>query len=120
MQALDGLVGYSDGYLVQYPFKFPVDKETFQTVQRKWMSEYWLQADIADLSEIAGEWRRVRFHNNGRIYDKYLGDDKDWIYYRTDTTTVNINRTEKKSDFAFVSDELQEDLATLVKKFCEK
>ena len=116
IQALDGFVGYSDGYLVLYPFLFPVDVETFQTVQKKWVTSYRIDEMIPDLKDIAGNLRRPRFQNGGVLYDKYLGDDKNWVYYWVDTTILAINRVNKLSDFSFVSG--SDDLKNLVEIYC--
>jgi hypothetical protein len=66
------LVGYTDGYLIQFPFKFPVDKATFRTVQRKGEFTFRERDEIPSLKEFAGEWRRPIFQNDGVVYDKYL------------------------------------------------
>jgi hypothetical protein len=102
------LVGYDEGYLILFPFKFPVDKETFATVQTKGQLQYWLDDTLPSLKEIAGEWRRPRFQNAGEIIDRYLWDDKDWVYYWTPWWAISINRVQKASDFAFISSEKKE------------
>jgi hypothetical protein len=47
-------MGYADGYLVLFPFKFPVDKESFQTVQKKAQLQYGEDEHIPSLDELAG------------------------------------------------------------------
>jgi hypothetical protein len=93
---------------VLFPFKFPVDHETFRTVQTKEQLQFGASTSFPSLRELAGEWRRPRFQNADVIYDKYLWDDKDWVYYWIDgmyTPWLSIDRVQKVSDFAFVSSE---------------
>ena len=102
-QAAMGLVGYSDGYLLLFPFTFPVDKDSFKTVQRKDQFKYWEVQNISDLKEVSGWLRRPRFVNDGIVYYKYLGDDKDWVYVRMSVDWgVRIVRIAKAPDFKFL------------------
>lgn len=100
-QSFDGLVGYSDGYLLLFPFKFPVDKDSFQTVQVKRLNQPWLRDDIPDLREISGWLRRPRFINDGTVYYRYLWDDKDWVYMWIGVGNT-IARMSKTADFKFL------------------
>jgi hypothetical protein len=104
------MVGYSDWYLVFFPFKFPVNETTFKMVQRKEQLQYWKDENIPSLTEIAWEFRglpwefrRPRFQNVGEVIDRYLWDDKDWVYYRTPWGGVSIDRVKKASDFKILS-----------------
>jgi hypothetical protein len=42
VQSFDWMIGYSDWYLVFFPFKFSVDGTTFQTVQSKEGWNFWI------------------------------------------------------------------------------
>jgi hypothetical protein len=57
---------------VLFPFKFPVDYETFRAVQTKGQLQFEAHTPFSSLSDLAGEWRRPRFQNADIIYDKYL------------------------------------------------
>lgn len=98
IQAVDALVGYSSGYLVSFPFKFPVDDATFS---------YSIDPDFTDdYVDDRGGFRWKNFINGGIQYSKYLGDDKDRIYFRDVnqwnlTSHYAINRVKKAKDFCF-------------------
>ena len=98
IQAVDALVGYSSGYLVSFPFKFPVDDATFS---------YSIDPDFTDdYIDDRGGFRWKNFINGGIQYSKYLGDDKDRIYFRDVnkwnlTSHYAINRVKKAKDFCF-------------------
>ena len=98
IQAVDALVGYSSGYLVSFPFKFPVDDAT---------CSYSIDPDFTDdYVDDRGGFRWKNFINGGIQYSKYLGDDKDRIYFRDVnqwnlTSHYAINRVKKAKDFCF-------------------
>ena len=60
VQAFDWIVWYSEGYLILFPYKFPVDANSFQPT--KWD-------------------RRYRVQNGWLQYHHYIWSDKDYIYY---------------------------------------
>lgn len=101
-QAILGLVGYSDGYLVVSPFKFPVDKATFKAIQDK--VQFHERKDDRFLALTYGA-RGVRpwFHNGRIDYRNYLWEDKDWVYFWDDQHVqgLSINRVKKEADFKF-------------------
>ena len=105
IQAIEGLFGYSSGYLVLFPFKFPVDHQTFRAVQKKEQLLYGGDDTFLSLQELAGEWRRPKFQNADIMYDKYLWDDQDWVYLWSWTggNTTRVLRIPKSSDFALSS-----------------
>ena len=98
IQAVDVLVWYSSGYLVSFPFKFPVDDASFS---------YSIDPDFTDdYIDDRGGFRWKNFINGGIQYSKYLGDDKDRIYFRDVnkwnlTSHYAINRVKKAKDFCF-------------------
>ena len=98
IQAVDALVGYSSGYLISFPFKFPVDDASFS---------YAVDPDFTDdYVDDRGGFRWKNFINDGIQYSKYLGDDKDRIYFRDVnnwdlTSHYAINRVKKAKDFCF-------------------
>ena len=60
VQAFDWIVWYSEGYLILFPYKFPVDANSFQPT--KWD-------------------RRYRVQNGWLQYHHYIWSDKDYVYY---------------------------------------
>lgn len=98
-QAVIWLIGYSNGYLILFPFKFPVDQETFKTVQIKEQLQRWEKKEIPSLKSVSDDLRRPKFQNGGLQYDKYLADDKDWIYLWGMSASDSIDRIKKESDF---------------------
>ena len=92
IQAVDVLVWYSSGYLVSFPFKFPVDDATF--------SYFFAQGNSDD----RGGFRWRNFINKWVQYSRYIADDKDWIYFWDpvqNSVAYAINRIKKASDFCF-------------------
>lgn len=101
-QAVMGLVGHSDGYLVISPFKFPVDEDSFTAIQDK--EQFHDRKDNRYSSVSYGPLgERPWFHNGGVDYRNYLWEDKDWVYFWDDQNVqgLSINRVKKKSDFKF-------------------
>ena len=97
-QAVIGLVGYADGYLIVTPFKFPVDKSSFKAIQDK--TFHGRENDIyAPLTY--GHWgKRPGFWNGAHYYEDYIWHDKDWVYFRDDTISdLGINRVKKAANF---------------------
>ena len=78
IQAFDGFVWYSNWYLVSFPFKFPVDADTFVASEHD---------------------RRYKVQNNGLQYHHYIWNDKNYVYTREDYGHIVIKRIPKASDF---------------------
>ncbi|MCK9467281.1 MAG: hypothetical protein M0P94_03040 [Candidatus Absconditabacterales bacterium] len=83
IQAVDGYLGYGNGYIILFPYKFPVDKGTFT---------------------LAKQDRRYKVLNGGTQYHHYIGSDKDYIYLWDDDKYVIIKRIPKKSDFKVLTE----------------
>lgn len=79
VQAFDDIIGYSSGYLIAFPFKFPVDAKTFKGYQRNWLQPSNSKIPLLDTILIK-DARRAEFLNGNEVYDKYLGEDKDRVY----------------------------------------
>ena len=83
---------------ISFPFKFPVDDASFS---------YAVDPDFTDdYVDDRGGFRWKNFINDGIQYSKYLGDDKDRIYFRDVnnwdlTSHYAINRVKKAKDFCF-------------------
>jgi len=78
VQAFDWFVGYSDWYLILFPYKFPVEKWSFVSSKQD---------------------RRYRVLNWWVQYHHYIGRDKDYIYLWEDDGYIIIKRIPKESDF---------------------
>lgn len=98
-EAVIAMIGYSSGYIIQFPFKFPVDWVTFRMVQEKNQLQRGERKDIPELETVSDGLRRPKFQNRGLQYDKYVGDDKDYIYLRNISGPDSLDRIKKESDF---------------------
>lgn len=113
-QALEWILYYTEWNLILFPFSFSVDSESFKAAQ--WI----LESQIKELpnkynyDEIAeSTWnKRIKVINWNIVYDKFIWDDKDYIFYRDfpqkdsygnlDTKYISINRIRKQSDFKII------------------
>lgn len=97
VQAVDNFVGYSSWYLVWFPYKLPVDAETFTASYDSTFRP--------DLPNDRWWFRWKNFINNWIQYDKYLWDDKDRVYFWDKNESYiqyyALNRVKKASDFCF-------------------
>lgn len=107
------VVWYSSGYIIHFPFKFPVDGDTFNTLQDKYGINQWEMEEIQNLRNLSSGDSYLKFKNGGIQYDKYLWDDKDWVYfwgfsYDPGSSSSFLKRIKKESDFKILqSKEIQ-------------
>lgn len=83
VQAFDWFVGYSDWYLILFPYKFPVERWSFISSKQD---------------------RRYRVLNWWAQYHHYIGSDKDYIYLWEDEEFVTIKRIKKEPDFRVLNE----------------
>lgn len=95
-QDIESIIGYSNGYLVIPPYKFPVDQESFSFTPQD-------SPSFSGYDEVYSKTTGWKFFiNNGKQYAHYLWSDKDWVYRWSesmDTDAYFIIREKKKSDF---------------------
>lgn len=106
-QDLEWIIWYSDGYLIVFPFKFPVDKNTFLGYQNYKTFPHYKSDAMNDLDLYRQETqnRRVKFINNWILYDKCIWFDDEYIYFRATSERMNtyIGRVKKSEDFSIIN-----------------
>lgn len=91
-----GELGYSSGYLVIPPFKFPVDAQSIRFAQQAsfqgFPNPYAHQTFTLD-----DQHRPLRFVNGAEQYTRYLADDDERVYFAPDH--FSLARIRKHPDF---------------------
>ncbi|RKW24949.1 hypothetical protein D8B45_01505 [Candidatus Gracilibacteria bacterium] len=112
-QSIDRAIGYSEGFLVLPPYKFPVDEKTFSPYPYQFWDNNGSKNDQQRKDYLKGEGKTF-CRNGGRQYARCIGSDKNWIYRWTSNSWATkseagytLFREKKEDDFKVLSlDEL--------------
>ena len=112
-QSIDRAIGYSEGFLVLPPYKFPVDEKTFSPYPYQFWDNNWSKNDQQRKDYLKGEGKTF-CRNWWRQYARCIGSDKNWIYRWTSNSWATkseagytLFREKKEDDFKVLSlDEL--------------